>query len=146
MRDICSEICAKGFLTKDYLTCNHGKCCEFRVICPCIVRKVQSLRHSLYVSWSSLDGLLVCLLWCGFSEFRVIRESCGRIARNLVDSLHSRISRYLLVHCAKGAEFAAFAVCFLEFSGWTPSLLVVVRIQQISRDSRKLWANCAKSG
>ena len=41
-----------------------------------------------YVSWSSLDGLLVCLLWCGFSEFRVIRGSCGRIARNLVDSLH----------------------------------------------------------
>ena len=52
------------------------------------MRKVQSLRHSLYVSWSSLDGLLVCLLWCGFSEFRVIRGSCGRIARNLVDSLH----------------------------------------------------------
>ena len=78
----------KGFLTKDYLTCNHGKCCEFRVICPCIVRKVQNLRHSLYVSWSSLDGLLVCLLWCGFSEFRVIRGSCGRIVRNLVDSLH----------------------------------------------------------
>ena len=75
-------------ITKDYSTCNHGKCCEFRVICPCIVRKVQSLRHSLYVSWSSLDGLLVCLLWCGFSEFRVIRESSGRIARNLVDSLH----------------------------------------------------------
>ena len=57
-----------------------------------------------------------------------------------------RILRYLLVRCAKGAEFAAFAVCFLEFSGLTPSLPVVVRIQQISRDSRKLWANCAKSG
>ena len=57
-----------------------------------------------------------------------------------------RILRYLPMHCAKGAEFAAFAVCFLEFPGWTPSLLVVVRIQRISRDSRKLWANCAKSG
>ena len=57
-----------------------------------------------------------------------------------------RILRYLPVHCAKGAEFAAFAVCFLEFSGWTPSLLVVVRIQRISRDSWKLWANCVKSG
>ena len=44
------------------------------------------------------------------------------------------------------AEIASFAVCFLEFSGWTPSLLVVVRIQRISRDSRKLWANCAKFG
>ena len=75
-------------ITKDYLTCNPGKCCEFHVICPCIVRMVQNLRHSLYVSWSSLDGLLVCLLWCGFSEFRVIRGSFGRIARNLVDSLH----------------------------------------------------------
>ena len=42
-----------------------------------------------------------------------------------------RILRYLPVHCAKGAEFAAFAVCFLEFSGWTPSLLVVVRIRSI---------------
>ena len=39
-----------------------------------------------------------------------------------------RILRYLPVRCAKGAEFAAFAVCFLEFPGWTPSLLVV-RIQ-----------------
>ena len=57
-----------------------------------------------------------------------------------------RILRYLPVRCLKGAEFVAFAVCFLEFSGWTPSLLVVVRIQQISRDSRKLWANFAKSG
>ena len=57
-----------------------------------------------------------------------------------------RILHYLPVHCVKGAEFAAFAVCFLEFSGWTLSLLVVVRIQQISRDSQKLWANCAKSG
>ena len=66
----------QNVLTKDYLTCNHGKCCEFRIICPCIVRKVQNLRHSLYVSWSSLDGLLVCLLWCGFSEFRVIRGGC----------------------------------------------------------------------
>ena len=60
---------------------------------------------------------------------------------------------------ANVANFALFAralcercrvcgirVCFLEFSGWTPSLLVVVRIQRISRDSRKLWANCAKSG
>ena len=55
----------QNVLTKDYyLTCNHGKCCEFHVICPCIVRKVQNLRHSLYISWSSLDGLLVCLLWC----------------------------------------------------------------------------------
>ena len=50
----------KGFLTKDYLTCNHGKCCEFRVMCPCIVQKVQNLRHSLYVSWSS--GLTPSLL------------------------------------------------------------------------------------
>ena len=49
-----------------------------------------------------------------------------------------RISRYLPVHGAKGVEFAAFTVCFLEFSGWTPSLLVVVRIQQISRNSRLL--------
>ena len=57
-----------------------------------------------------------------------------------------RISRYLLVHCAKDAEFASFAVHFLEFSGWTPSLPVMVRIQQILRDSQELWANCAKSG
>ena len=57
-----------------------------------------------------------------------------------------RVPRYLPVHCAEGAGFASFAVYFLEFSGWTPSLLVVVRIQQISRDSRKLWANCAKFG
>ena len=42
-----------------------------------------------------------------------------------------RVSRYLPVHGAKCAEFASFAVCFLEFSGWTPSLLVVVRIQRI---------------
>ena len=100
----------KRFLTKDYLTCNHGKCCEFCIICPCIARKVQSLRHSLYVSWSSLDGLLVCLLWCGFSEFRVIHGSCGRIARNLVDSLHffpgfsvngqrSETTRHGLIYC-----------------------------------------------
>ena len=69
----------KRFLTKDYLTCNHGKCCEFCVICPCIVRKVQNLWHSLYVSWSSLDGLLVCLLWCRFSEFCVIHGSLGEL-------------------------------------------------------------------
>ena len=69
----------KRFLTKDYLTCNHGKCCEFCVICPCIVRKVQSLQYSLYVSWSSLDGLLVCLLWCGFSEFRGFAEVVGEL-------------------------------------------------------------------
>ena len=40
-----------------------------------------------------------------------------------------RILRYLPVHCAKDAEFASFAVHFLEFSGWTPSLPVMVRIQ-----------------
>ena len=57
-----------------------------------------------------------------------------------------RISRYLPVQCARDAEFASFAVHFLEFSGWTPSLPVMVRIQRISRDSRELWANCAKSG
>ena len=57
-----------------------------------------------------------------------------------------RISRYLPVHCAKDAEFASFAVHFLEFSGRTPSLPVMVRIQRISRDSRELWANCVKSG
>ena len=57
-----------------------------------------------------------------------------------------QILRYLPVHCAKGAEFVAFAVCFLEFSGWTPSLVVVVWIQRISRDLRKLWANSTKSG
>ena len=57
-----------------------------------------------------------------------------------------RILRYLPVHCAKGAEFAAFAVCFLEFSGWTPSWLVMVWIQQISRNSRWLYANRTKSG
>ena len=57
-----------------------------------------------------------------------------------------RISRYLPMQCAKDAEFASFAVHFLEFSGWTPSLPVMVRIQQISRDSRELWANCVKSG
>ena len=50
-----------------------------RVVCPCIVQNVQNLRHSLYVSWSSLDGLLVCLLWCGFSEFRVIRGVVGEL-------------------------------------------------------------------
>ena len=87
MWNICGKNMCKRFLTKDYLTCNHGKCCKFRVICPCIVRKVQDLRHSLYISWSSLDGLLVCLLWCGFSEFRVIRGGCWRTARNLGDSL-----------------------------------------------------------
>ena len=85
--EIYAVICVQKFLTKDYLTCNHGKRCEFRVICLCIVRNVQNLRHSLYVSWSSLDGLLVCLLWCGFSEFRVIRGGCRQTARNLVDSL-----------------------------------------------------------
>ena len=57
-----------------------------------------------------------------------------------------RISRYLPVHRVKGAEFAAFSVCFREFSGWTPSLLVVVWIQRISRNSQELWANCVKSG
>ena len=57
-----------------------------------------------------------------------------------------QISRYLPVQCARDAEFASFAVHFLEFCGWTPSLLVMVRIQQISRDSRELWANCVKSG
>ena len=40
-----------------------------------------------------------------------------------------RISRYLPVQCVRDAEFASFAVHFLEFSGWTPSLLVMVRIQ-----------------
>ena len=49
-----------------------------------------------------------------------------------------RISRYLPVHCAKGVEFVAFAVCFLEFSGRTPSLFVVVWIQRISRNLRWL--------
>ena len=97
-------------ITKDYLTCNHGKCCEFHVICPCIVRMVQNLRHLLYVSWSSLDGLIVCLLWCGFSEFRVTHGSCGRIARNLVDSLQfswvlcrwseiGNLTRHGLIYC-----------------------------------------------
>ena len=57
-----------------------------------------------------------------------------------------RILRYLPVQCVRDAEFASFAVHFLEFSGWTPSLPVMVRIQQISRDSRELWVNCAESG
>ena len=57
-----------------------------------------------------------------------------------------RISRYLPVHCVRDAEFASFAVHFLEFSGWTLSLPVMVRIQRILRDSQELWANCAKSG
>ena len=57
-----------------------------------------------------------------------------------------RILHYLPVQCARDAEFASFAVHFLEFSGWTPSLPVMVRIQQISRDSRELWANRTKSG
>ena len=57
-----------------------------------------------------------------------------------------RISCYLPVQCVRDAEFASFAVHFLEFSGWTPSLPVMVRIQQISRDLRELWANCVKSG
>ena len=57
-----------------------------------------------------------------------------------------QISRYLPVQCARDAEFASFAVRFLEFSGWTPSLPVMVWIQRILRDSRELWANCAKSG
>ena len=97
-------------ITKDYLTCNHGKCCKFRVICPCIVRKVQNLRHSLYVSWSSLDGLIVCLLWCGFIEFHAIRGGCRRTVRNLVDSLQfslvlcrwseiRNLTRYGLIYC-----------------------------------------------
>ena len=38
-------------------------------------------------SWSSLDGLLIYLLWCGYSKFRVIHGGCRRTARNLVDSL-----------------------------------------------------------
>ena len=57
-----------------------------------------------------------------------------------------RISRYLPVQGARDAEFASFAVYFLEFSGWTPSLPVMVRIQRISHDLRELWANCAKYG
>ena len=57
-----------------------------------------------------------------------------------------QISRYLPVQCVRDAEFASFAVYFLEFSGWTPSLPVMVWIQRILRDSRELWANCVKSG
>ena len=49
-----------------------------------------------------------------------------------------RILRYLPVQCVRDAEFASFAVHLLEFSGWTPSLPVVVRIQRISHDSREL--------
>ena len=165
----------KRFLTKDYLTCNHGKCCEFRVICPCIVRKVQSLRHSLYVSWSSLDGLLVCLLWCGFSEFRVIRGSCGRIARNLVDSLHSslvlcwwseiwNLTRHGLIYCKMcgirvihviGGQIERNLVGLLQFScvlcRWSDIwksityVLIIVRSVRNSRDSRAVWANRAES-
>ena len=56
-----------------------------------------------------------------------------------------RILRYLPVHCAKGAELASFA---LPFWSSLDSLLVCwlwVRIQQISCNSRELWANRAKS-
>ena len=74
------------------------------------MRKVQILRYSLYISWSSLDGLLVCLLWCRFSEFRIIRGGCRRTAQNLVDSLRFswvlcrwseiwKLTRYGLIYC-----------------------------------------------
>ena len=165
----------KRFLTKDYLTCNHGKCCEFCVICPCIVRKVQSLWHLLYVSWSSLDGLLVCLLWCGFSEFRMIRGSCGRIARNLVDSLHFswvlcrwskiwNLTRHGLIYCEMrgirvirviGGRIERNLVDSLQFS-WVlcrrseiwksiTYVLIIVRSVRNSHDSRAVWANRAES-
>ena len=60
---------------------------SFALFARALCEMCRILRHSLYVSWSSLDGPLVCLLWCGFSEFRVIRGGCRRTARNLVDSL-----------------------------------------------------------
>ena len=66
-----------------------------------------------------------------------MRNICGKICAkgynkrllNLQSWQMLRISRYLPVHCARDAEFASFAVHFLEFSGWTPSLPVMVRIQ-----------------
>ena len=71
---------------------------------------------------------------------------CTKIILILYSWQMLRISRYLPVQCARDVEFASFAVYFLEFSGWTPSLPVMVRIQRISRDSQELWANYAKSG
>ena len=76
----------------------------------------------------------------------VICTMCTKIILILYSWQMLRISRYLLMQCVRDAEFASFAVHFLEFSGWTPSLLVMVRIQQILCDSWELWANCVKSG
>ena len=36
-------------MSEDYLSCILGKCCEFHVICPCNVREMQNLHHSLYI-------------------------------------------------------------------------------------------------
>ena len=79
-----------------------------------------------------------------------LKEAQSSMCTKIILILYSwqmlRISHYLPVQCARDAESASFTVYFLEFSGWTPSLLVMVRIQRISRDSWELWANCVKSG
>ena len=58
----------------------------------------------------------------------------------------SRISRDLLVRCAKGAELASFAVHFWSSLDSLLGSWSWVRIQQILRNSQELWVNCAKSG
>ena len=148
---------------------------NFALFARALWRKMQNLRHSLYVSWSSLDGLLVCFLWCGFSEFRVIRGSCGQIARNLVDSLHfswvlcrwSEIwnwTRHGLIYCEMHGirvicviggriernliDSLQFSCVLCRWSGIWKSItyvLIIVRSVRNSRDSRAVWANRAES-
>ena len=127
----CSKTCAQC-VQKYYLSCIHGKCCEFCVICPCNVREMQNLRHSLYISWSSLDGLLVCLLWCRFSEFRVIRGSCGRIGRNLVDSLQFS---WVLCRWSEILKLTRYGLIYCEMHGIRVIRVIGGRIERISLDS-----------
>ena len=79
MWNICSATCAKR-VRKDYLSC----------IC------VQMLQISRYLLVRGVKGAGICVIrcailefsgltpsllaWCGFSEFHVIRGSCGRTA------------------------------------------------------------------
>ena len=70
-----------------------------------------------------------CVHICEIYAVKYVQKIINKRLLNLSSWQMLRILCYLPVHCAKGAEFAAFAVCFLDFSGWTPSLVVVVRIQ-----------------